>query len=138
MKTLILILVAISLTAGASASPAADHVEVVDQSILSELRDNAFQLWFDGLQSGDLNALKPLLDKDTYVEYRTLFEQNPHYSQFLREFYSGASFQLMQVFRHQDGYLGEASIHWPDGRFSTMRLLASRPDESGRIVLTPR
>ena len=139
MKRLSLaLIIAVAAAAGTTVPAHGDPVEVVDQGVLAELRDNAFQPWFDGLRNGDLNSLRPLMDEDAYVQYQTLFEQNAEYSQFLREYYAGASFQLVRVLDTNDGYLGEALVYWPNGSSVTMSLLASRPDESGRIVLTPR
>ena len=138
MKRLSLALIMAVAAAGTAVPVHGDPVEIVDQGVLAELRDNAFQPWFDGLRNGDLNSLRPLMDEDVYVQYQTLFEQNTQYGQFLRDYYAGASFQLVRVLDTDDGYLGETLVSWPDGSSVTMSLLASRPDESDRIVLTPK
>ncbi len=114
----------------------ADRV-VNDPGLVNELNEQTFLPLFDALREGDLAALKRYLRPDVYAEYKTLFEQNTEYGQFLRDYYAGTTFELARVLDSGNEYVGEVTVYWPDGRSSTMELGVTRRDARGNRAVSP-
>lgn len=132
------LLVIMTLAPAVTASQAAPGPEVTDQAVLSDLQINAFRPLLEALQAGDLDRIRRFLPRDVYSQYKRLFEQNTEYAQFLRDYYDGASFQLVRVHEVGTGYLGEVLVHWPDGTSMTLHVEASDSNGDGTLKLTPK
>jgi hypothetical protein len=71
---------------------------------------------FDALKSGDTVALALLFEGELFENNRELLEQNEGYPEFLRDYYEGASFKILETTPDGDGVMVGFTIDFPDGR----------------------
>lgn len=116
----------------AGSAGAIDGRQIVDPETRSNLQETMFSPLFAALQSGDLPAIKDFMHDSMYQQYRVLIEQNSEYGQHLRDYYEGATFELLEVSEAPGAYLGTVSISWPNGKRSVFDLLVSEDYGSGR------
>lgn len=114
---------------------AMDDRQVIDPQTRSDLQDTMFLPLFAALQSGDLLAIKTYMHDSMYQRYRVLIEQNSEYGQYLRDYYEGATFELLEVSGASGAYVGTVSISWPDGNKAVFDLIVS-DDNSGRQTIS--
>lgn len=105
--------------------------QTVDPEVRSNLHETMFSPLFAALQSGDVLAFKTFMHGSMYERYRVLIEQNAEYGQHLRDYYEGATFELLEVSEASRAYLGTVSISWPDGNRAQFDLLVNE-DKAGR------
>ena len=107
--------------------------------VKAELNERVLLPLFDALQQANLDVLKQLLDPEIYATYRTLFEQNPEYGGFLREYYQGTTFEVRDVVAQgADRYVAVVEVAWPDRATVLMRIEISPPNERGERVVRPQ
>jgi hypothetical protein len=99
-----------------------------DPETFAMARDNTFLPLFQAMQEGNVAVIKQYLHGKTYDEYRTLMDQNETYGEFLRNYYSGASFVLNDISQVSAGvYVADVSIEWTDGRKVQLELEVFSP-----------
>lgn len=86
-----------------------------DAQLYGDLRETTIAPLFDALKAGDLTGIKRHLRADLYEQYRVLFEQNTEYGQYLRDYYAGSTYELVDV-RREDAVVAEVAVYWPGGR----------------------
>lgn len=99
-----------------------------DPQAFGVVRDKSFLPLFKAMKEGNLAVIKQYLNGKTYNEYRALFDHNETYGEFLRNYYTGASFVLNDISPVSDGvYVADVSIEWTDGRKVQVELEVSPP-----------
>jgi hypothetical protein len=99
-----------------------------DPETFRVVRDTSFLPLFQAMKEGNVAVIKQYLNGKSYDEYRTLFDRNKTYGEFLRNYYSGASFVLNDITKEADGnYIANVSIDWTDGRNARIELEVSPP-----------
>lgn len=112
---------AAALTLVVSASHAQD-ANLSNSELYDDVRETTVAPLFDALRAGDLAGIKAHLHADYYQQYRVLFEQNTEYGQFLRDYYAGSEYQLVDVRQEKGINIAEVKVYWPDGREVAMDL----------------
>lgn len=119
---------------------AAEDLRFSDPALSSDIQQRTLGRFLYALRTGRVSVIRDMLDQDHYLEYRTLLEQNSTYPQFLRKFYAGSTFRLVNLNRKVGDYVADIEIGWPDGRSVLMSLQISESlaSDNRRIRLEPR
>jgi hypothetical protein len=108
-----------------------------DPETFMAVRDTSFLPLFQAMKQGNVAVIKQYLSGNSYDEYRTLFDRNKTYGEFLRNYYAGASFVLNDISQNDDGdYIANVSITWTDERNARIELgfLARLPVRENKVV----
>ena len=87
-----------------------------DVGAYEELRDQTLTPLFEALRAGDVTGIGKYLSARMAEEYKVLFEQNAQYGQFLRDYYAGSSYELLDVRGDEGAFNAVVLIYWSDGR----------------------
>ena len=93
------------------------------------------ELYTQALKSGDVEAIKSLLGGRLYAKRRVLLEENTEYSDWLKQYYAGASFSFPTGVTSSDQYPGKqvnVDIHLGNGETVTTHLLLQSPTGSDK------
>ncbi len=115
------LLFAAALTLVVSVGHAQD-ANLSNSELYDEVRETTVAPLFDALKAGDLAGIKAHLHTEFYEQYRVLFEQNTEYGQFLRDYYAGSEYELVNVRQDKGINIAEVKVYWPDGREVAMDL----------------
>ncbi len=127
MRRILTIMSALMAVLSASIAWSAD-TPMGDSGRLERARSATFAPLFQAMKQGDIETIKQYLRGDTYEQYRTLFEHNKKYGEFLRSYYAGATFRLHDISARADNtYVANISIEWGDGRKARFDLEVSPP-----------
>jgi hypothetical protein len=74
------------------------------------------------LKNGEVDEIKQYLSDDMYEKRRVLLEQNREYPAFLREYYAGAQFSVVEAIREGDDILVGIMINFAGGHRTKTRL----------------
>ena len=91
------------------------------------------ELYTQALKSGDVEELKNLLGGKLYEKRRVLLEENTEYSDWLKQYYAGASFSFPTGVTSSDQYPGKqvnVDIHLGNGETVAAHLLLQSPTGS--------
>jgi hypothetical protein len=96
--------------------------------------DEAFQPLFSAMKNGKVGKIKNYISGEMLQRNRVLLEQNREYPAFLRKFYDGAQFKVVEAVRNGDIVVANIMIIFQDGYESEVRLQLhrDRSDLSGR------
>lgn len=97
------------------------------------------ELYTQALKSGDVEELKSLLGGRLYEKRRVLLEENAEYSDWLKQYYAGASFSFPTGVTSSDQYPGKhvnVDIHLGNGETVATHLLlqSSAGSDKWKIV----
>ena len=70
------------------------------------------------------------MSADFYAHYRSLFEENREYGQYLRTFYRHIKFHVGNVTVGEHEAVAEVNLLWRDGRTGTLHIGLSRDPQS--------
>ena len=93
------------------------------------------ELYTQALKSGDVEEIKNLLGGRLYEKRRALLEENTEYSDWLRQYYAGASFSFPTGVTSSEQNPGKnvnVDIHLGNGEIVTTRLVLSLPTGSDK------
>jgi len=91
-----------------------------------EIQDIVIFPFFKALENGDVNEIRQYLSADMYNEYRTLLEENKEYPQFLRNYYRGAKFSMIDASEVDGEVEVDIIIEFPNGSQSINKLRVSK------------
>jgi len=125
---------ALALLLGAGLARAGD-LRYENPMLYAGLRDQVLAPLYQAMQAGDLGTIKRYLQGDTYEQYRILLERNKNYSQFLKNYYAGATFEVGQIVTVDRDYVADILIYWPTGQTSIvkLRVASTQNAPAGRI-----
>ena len=92
--------------------------------------DKAFHPLFSAMKNGEVEKIKNYISGEMFERNRVLLEQNREYPDFLRKFYNGVQFKVVEVVRSGDIVVANIMIIFQDGYESEIRLQLHR-DRSG-------
>jgi len=121
LLTLALALAGILAPCTAAAQKAASSPEAVKHTLSPFLH---------ALKLGDLQRMRPHMSADFYAHYRSLFEENREYGQYLRTFYRHIKFHVGNVTVGEHEAVAEVNLLWRDGRTGTLHIGLSRDPQS--------
>ncbi len=113
----------------------AQDAEASDAQLYDDLRETTIAPLFDSLKAGDLTGIKRHLRSDLYEQYRVLFEQNTEYGQYLRDYYAGSSYELVDVRRKKGALVAEVAVVWPGGRTVKIDLQVDDDGEQRTVTM---
>ena len=91
--------------------------------------------YFEALKNGDIGTMKQYIAGEYYEKYKTLFEKNEGYPEFLRNFYQGAEVAIVNSSKTGSDAIMEVEIYFPNGSNSVNRLrLRKYSDGTWKIV----
>jgi hypothetical protein len=112
-------------------SQAKDGLMMSSPEYLELVQTNeAFQPLFSAMKNGEVEKIKNYISGEMFERNRVLLEQNREYPDFLREFYDGAQFKVVEAVRNGDIVLANIRVIFQDGYESEIRLQLHR-DRSG-------
>jgi predicted SnoaL-like aldol condensation-catalyzing enzyme len=88
--------------------------------------DEAFHPLFSAMKNGEVEKIKNYISGEMLQRNRVLLEQNKEYQDFLRKFYDGAQFKVVEVVRNGDIVVANIMIIFKDGYESEIRLQLHR------------
>lgn len=95
-------------------------VNLESQNLSAE--EEVLHPFFMALKNGEVDEIKQYLSDDMYEKRRVLLEQNKEYPAFLREYYAGAQFSVVEAVREGDDILVGIMINFAGGHGTKTRL----------------
>jgi hypothetical protein len=111
-------------------SQAQDRLAISPEYLELVQTDEAFHPFFSAMKNGEVEKIKNYISGEMFERNRVLLEQNREYPDFLRKFYDGAQFKVVEVVRNGDIVVANIMIIFQDGYESEIRLQLHR-DRSG-------
>jgi hypothetical protein len=87
----------------------ADSSELSD----SQIADETLLPYFEALKNGDVDSIKQYLAGKMLQRYRVLLEQNKTYPDYLRNYYNGTEFSIVEVQLVDNDILASVIIAFP-------------------------
>jgi hypothetical protein len=84
--------------------------------------DEAFHPLFSAMKNGEVEKIKNYISDEMLERNRVLLEQNREYPDFLRKFYDGTQFRVVEAVRNGDIVVANIMIIFQDGYESEIRL----------------
>jgi len=115
-------------------SQAKDGLTTIPEYLQPFQTDEAFHPLFSAMKNGEVGKIKNYISGEMLQRNRVLLEQNREYPDFLREFYDGAQFKVVEVVRNGNIVVANIRIIFQDGYESEIRLQLhrDRSDIAGR------
>ena len=104
-------------------SQAEDGLMIISPEYLEPVQtDEAFHSLFSAMKNGEVEKIKNYISGEMLERNRVLLEQNREYPDFLRKFYDGAQFRVVEAVRNGDIVVANIMIIFQDGYESEIRL----------------
>lgn len=115
-------------------SPTASSESLKDCNVAlyEQVRDSVLDPLFNALQAGDIAAIRTYLSDSLGAEYQALFDRNQGYGEFLRGYYQGSGYEVMDIVGSGNEFLAVVMIFWPDG--NTIEVELDLDPAKGEIV----
>ena len=101
------------------------HAQVADPS-------DTLIVYFKALKNGDVETIKKCIAGDYYKKYKVLLEENQSYPEFLRNFYQGAEFDIVNTTKgNNDDVIVQVQTYFADGSTAHNKLRLKNFNKDG-------
>ena len=76
--------------------------------------DDTVLSYFQALKNGDIETIKDSITGEMYKKRKVLLEQNENYSEFLKNVYQGAEFQIKKTTIKDNDAVVTVKVNFPD------------------------
>lgn len=101
----------------------------------AESASDAVIAYFEALKEGDVKTIKQYVAGEFYEQNRDLLEKSTTYPEFLRKYYEGSEFEIIDTVQADKDVIVGARIYFSNGSTSVKKLrLRSFGDNTWKIV----
>lgn len=91
--------------------------------------------YFEALKNGDIGTMKQHIAGEYYEKYKALLEKNESYPEFLRNFYEGAEYEIVNSNKMGNDVIMEVEIYFPNGSTSVNKLRVRNFNKDGWKII---
>lgn len=115
-------------------SQAKDELTISQEYLELVQTYEALHPFFSAMKNGEVEKIKNYISGEMFEKNRVLLEQNREYPDFLKKFYDGVQFKVVEVVRNGDIVVANIRIIFRDGYENEIRLQLhrDRSDLAGR------
>jgi len=95
---------------------------------------NTVMSYFTALKDGDINTIKMYISLAIYNKHKALLEQNEKYTEFLRNYYQGAEFEVEKVEKIDDNIIVTVVIKLAKSSLSVISLRLVKESSQGEAT----